>query len=44
MKNLKSHFKNIEDEILFLKKKNNAVILAHFYQDEEIQEKNVNKK
>ena len=38
MKNLKSHFKNIEDEILFLKKKNNAVILAHFYQDEEIQD------
>ena len=38
MKNLKNNHKSIEDEILYLKKKNNAVILAHFYQCEEIQD------
>ena len=38
MKNLKKKFTNLEEEILFLKKKRNAVILAHFYQDEEIQD------
>tara|TARA_B100000287_G_C20668360_1_gene792524 strand:- start:2327 stop:3271 length:945 start_codon:yes stop_codon:yes gene_type:complete len=29
---------HIEDEILFLKKKRNAIILAHYYQNEEIQD------
>ena len=38
MKNLKKKFTNLEEEILFLKKKRNAVILAHFYQNEEIQD------
>ena len=38
MKNLKKKFTNLEEEILFLKNKRNAVILAHFYQDEEIQD------
>ena len=38
MKSLQQNFKNIEDEINFLKKKNNAIILSHFYQDEDIQD------
>ena len=38
MKNLKKNFKTLEEEIDFLKKKENAVILAHFYQDEDIQD------
>ena len=29
---------NIEEKILELKKKQNAVILAHFYQDQDIQD------
>ena len=29
---------NLEEKILELKKKKNAVILAHYYQDEEIQD------
>ena len=32
MKSLQQNFKDIEDEINFLKKKNNAIILSHFYQ------------
>ncbi len=32
------NFDNIEEEIIFLKKKRNAVILAHYYQDENIQD------
>lgn len=31
-------YKNIEEEIEFLKKEKNAVVLAHFYEDGEIQE------
>ena len=38
MKSLQENFKDIEDEINFLKKKNNAIILSHFYQDEDIQD------
>ena len=38
MKNLKKKFSNLEEEILHYKKKKNAVILSHFYQDEEIQD------
>ena len=38
MENLKNTFSSIEEEILFYKKKRNAVILSHFYQDEEIQD------
>ena len=38
MKNLKKTFSNLEEEILYYKKKRNAVILSHFYQDEEIQD------
>ncbi len=38
MKSLHHKFKDIEDEINYLKKKNNAIILSHFYQDEEIQD------
>ncbi len=38
MKSLKKKFKDIEDEITFLKKKSNAIILAHFYQDGDIQD------
>ena len=38
MENLKNIFSSIEEEILFYKKKRNAVILSHFYQDEEIQD------
>ena len=32
------HTGNLEEEILFLKKKHNAVILSHFYQNEDIQD------
>ncbi|MFL2661015.1 MAG: quinolinate synthase NadA [Alphaproteobacteria bacterium] len=38
MKSLYPKFKNIEEEIDILRKKNNAIILAHFYQDEDIQD------
>ncbi len=38
MKSLHKKFKDIEDEINFLKKKKNAIILSHFYQDEDIQD------
>ena len=38
MKNLKKTFSNLEEEILHYKKKKNAVILSHFYQDEDIQD------
>ncbi|MBD22141.1 MAG: quinolinate synthase [Alphaproteobacteria bacterium] len=38
MKNLKKTFSSLEEEILHYKKKRNAVILSHFYQDEEIQD------
>ncbi len=38
MESLQQNFKDIEDEINFLKKKNNAIILSHFYQDEDIQD------
>ena len=38
MKSLHQNFKDIEDEINFLKEKNNAIILSHFYQDEDIQD------
>ena len=37
MKSLHKNFKNIEEEIEFLKEKN-AIILSHFYQDEDIQD------
>ena len=32
------HTGNLEEEILFLKKKHNAIILSHFYQNEDIQD------
>ena len=38
MKSLHQNFKNIEEEIIFLKKKRKAIILSHFYQDEDIQD------
>ena len=38
MKHQNQQIKNIEEEIMYLKKKKNALILAHFYQDEEIQD------
>ena len=38
MKNLKKTFSSLEEEIIYYKKKRNAVILSHFYQDEEIQD------
>ena len=38
MKNITNKYRFIEEEIDHLKKKNNAVILAHFYQDEDIQD------
>ena len=38
MKPLHKNFKHIEDEIDYLKKEKNAIILAHFYQDENIQD------
>ena len=37
MKTLKSDFSSVEEEILYLKREN-AIILAHYYQDEEIQD------
>ena len=37
MKTLKSDFSSVEEETLFEKEKN-AIILAHYYQDEEIQD------
>ena len=38
MKSLDQNFKHIEEEINFLKKKRKAIILSHFYQDEDIQD------
>ena len=38
MKSLNKNFKHIEEEIEFLKKEKNAIILSHFYQDEDIQD------
>ena len=38
MKNLNKTFSNLEEEILHYKKEKNAVILSHFYQDEDIQD------
>ena len=38
MEILEKNFMSIEDEILHLKKEKNAIILAHFYQDEGIQD------
>ena len=38
MKTFAEKFDNIEDEILFLKKERNAILLAHYYQNEEIQD------
>ena len=38
MKNLKKKFSNLEEEILHYKQEKNAVILSHFYQDEDIQD------
>ena len=38
MKNLKKTLSNLEEEILHYKKEKNAVILSHFYQDEDIQD------
>ena len=38
MEFLKNQHSSLEEEIIYLKKKKNAVILSHFYQDEEIQD------
>ena len=35
---LEKKFISIEDEILHLKREKNAIILAHYYQDEDIQD------
>ena len=35
---LEKNFVSIEDEILYLKRERNAIILAHYYQDEDIQD------
>ena len=35
---LEKNFISIEDEILYLKREKNAIILAHYYQDEGIQD------
>ena len=38
MKSLHKNFKNIEEEIEFLKKEKNVINLFYFYQDEDIQD------
>ena len=38
MKTFANTFNSIEEEILYLKKEENAIILAHYYQNEDIQD------